>query len=330
MPPSSTADGPIAVDMRPQSAHRARISDHGIAELAVSQHGVVSVEQLRKLGMAERAIRRRVAIGRLHRVHRGVYAVGYLPLTMETRWMAAVLAGGEDAVLSHRSAAALWGLRKDDDGPLDVTAPNRRGRAPKGISAHRDDHVAPTDRTMWRGIPCMTVERTLLDIAAVLPEWELRKAIAQAEVLGILDFSAMRELIRRSRGRRGVARLRLIFEELDPATKRTRSELERRFLRLCRNSGLPRPEVNVALDIGDGRIEVDFLWRDAGLVVEVDGRQFHDTASAFQRDRWREQRLQLAGWRVSRWTWQHVENEPGRVTKTIRALLGQQNPRRRA
>ncbi|HEX5374926.1 MAG TPA: DUF559 domain-containing protein [Solirubrobacterales bacterium] len=244
--------------------------------------------------------------------------------------MAAVLAGGEDAVLSHRSAAALWGLRKDDDGPLDVTAPNRRGRTPKGISAHRDDRVAPADRTTWRGIPCMTVERTLLDIAAVLPEWELRKAIAQAEVLGILDFSAMRELIRRSRGRRGVARLRLIFEELDPATKRTRSELERRFLRLCRNSGLPRPEVNVALDIGDGRIEVDFLWRDAGLVVETDGRQFHDTASAFQRDRWREQRLQLAGWRVSRWTWQQVENEPGRVTKTIRALLDQQNPRRRA
>ncbi|HEX6752477.1 MAG TPA: DUF559 domain-containing protein [Solirubrobacterales bacterium] len=174
------------------------------------------------------------------------------------------------------------------------------------------------------------MERTLLDIAAVLPEWELRKVIAQAEVLGILDFSAMRKLIRRSRGRRGVARLRFIFEELDPATKRTRSELERRFLRLCRNSGLPRPEVNVALDIGDGRIEVDFLWRDAGLVVEVDGRQFHDTASAFQRDRWREQRLQLAGWRVSRWTWQQVENEPGRVTKTIRALLGQQNPRRRA
>jgi very-short-patch-repair endonuclease len=240
--------------------------------------------------------------------------------------MAAVLASGEGAVLSHRSAAALWGFRKDMGAPIDVTAPNRRGRIPKGISAHRADFVAPIDRTMRRAIPCLTVERVLLDLAGVLPAWELRKAIAEAEVLGILSFAAMRSLIRRSRGRRGVARLRLILEELDPATKRTRSELERRFLALCKRADLPRPEVNAVLDVGDGWLEADFLWRDAGLVVEADSRQFHDTASAFQHDRLREQRLQLVGWRVSRWTWEQVENEPHRVAKTIRALLTQPTP----
>lgn len=174
------------------------------------------------------------------------------------------------------------------------------------------------------------MERTLLDLAGVLPARELRKAVAEAEVLRILDLTALRNLIRRSRGRRGVARLRLLLDELDPATKRTRSELERLFLRMCTSADLPRPEVNVVLDVGDGCLEADFLWRDSGLIVEADGRRFHDTNSAFNHDRRREQRLQLAGWRVSRCTWWQVDCEPRRLATTIRALLSQSNPRRRA
>jgi very-short-patch-repair endonuclease len=180
-----------------------------------------------------------------------------------------------------------------------------------------------------RGIPCTTVERTLLDLAAVIPVWQLRRALAEAEVLRIVDLSALRALLRRSRGRRGVARLRLILDELHPETKRTRSELERMFLRMCRKGRLPTPEVNVSLHISGRQLKPDFLWREAGLIIEADSRRFHDTDSAFQHDRWREQLMQLAGWRVSRCTWEQVEREPGRLAKTIKALLAQPNPRRR-
>ncbi len=183
---------------------------------------------------------------------------------------------------------------------------------------------------MLHGIPCTSLERTLLDLAGVIPVWELRKALAEAEVLRILDLEALRRLIKRSRGRRGVARLRLLLDELDPATKRTRSELERLFLRMCTRAELPRPEVNASLSVGDGHLEADFLWRDAGLIVEADSRRFHDTNSAFSHDRRREQRLQLAGWRVSRCTWWQVESEPRRLATTIRGLLAQANHRRRA
>jgi very-short-patch-repair endonuclease len=244
--------------------------------------------------------------------------------------MAAVLACGQDAVLSHRSSASLWGLQEERGTWVDVTAPSRRGRIPAGIRAHRNGSLDLTDRTDVRGIPCTTVGRTLLDLAGVVPTWELRKAIAEAEVLRILDHAALRQLVRCSRGRRGVARLRLLLDELDPATKRTRSEMERRFLRTCVRAGLPRPEVNVSLNIEKHRLKPDFLWRDAGLIIEADSRRFHDTSSAFQHDRRREQRLQLAGWRVSRCTWEQVEYEPRRLADTIRGLLAQPNPRRRA
>jgi very-short-patch-repair endonuclease len=173
------------------------------------------------------------------------------------------------------------------------------------------------------------VERTLLDLAGVIPVWQLRKALAEAEVLRIVSLPALRALLRRSRGRRGVARLRLILDELHPDTKRTRSELERMFLRMCARGGLEAPEVNVSLQVGGRRLEPDFLWRDGGLIIEADSRRFHDTDSAFQNDRRREQLLQLAGWRVSRCTWEQVEKEPKRLAQTIKALLAQSNPRRR-
>ena len=236
--------------------------------------------------------------------------------------MAAVLACGPGAVLSHRSAAVLWGLRKGDGRPtIDVAAPNRRGRIPQGISAHRDGSLTPQDRTAAHGIPCTTVARTLLDFAGVAPLWELRKAVSEAEVLRILDHDAVRKLIKRCRGRRGVARLRLVMDEIHPKTKWTRSDMEIAFLEMCKRAGLPEPEVNVMLYPGGRKIMPDFLWRDAGLVVEADSREFHDTGSAFESDREREQRLQLAGWRVSRCTWRQIEREPRRLAETIRGLL---------
>jgi len=194
-----------------------------------------------------------------------------------------------------------------------------------GINAHRDGSLSSADWTLLHGIPCTTVARTLLDFAAVAPVWELRKAISEAEVLRILDHSEMRQLIKRSRGRRGVARLRMLMDEIHPQAKRTRSEMEILFLQMCDRAGLPQPEVNVTLYPGGRRTMPDFLWRDAGLILEADSRRYHDTDSAFQSDREREQRLQLAGWRVSRCTWEQIEREPRRLAETIRGLLVQPN-----
>jgi hypothetical protein len=238
--------------------------------------------------------------------------------------MAAVLACGPDAVLSHRSAAYLWGLVDERVEPIDVTAPNRRGRSPNGVAAHRDRSLQPIDKTKLHGVPCTTVARTLLDYAGVAPEWELRRAVAQAEVLGVLDVEAMRSTLRRGRRRRGVARLRLVIDSLHPQTKRTRGDLERLFLAMCIRAELPQPEVNIWLDVPGGTpLQADFLWRDAHLIVEADSRGFHDTASAFEYDRKREQRFQAAAWRVSRCTWAQVEREPQRLVGTIRSLLSQ-------
>lgn len=327
-PRHPSVDGPISRHMGVSQAHR-RV-DLAVAAVADRQHGVVSLAQLNELGLTVRAVDKRVATGRLHRIHYGVYAVGRSQLSQDGRFMAAVLACGSGAVLSHRSAAELWGLCTDQREPIDVTAPGRRGRSPDGINAHRHGSLRSSDCTSVHGIPCTSVERALLDFASTAPIWELRKAVAEAEVLRVLDHAAMRRLIRRSRGRRGVARLRLLLDEVHPETKRTRSELERMFLRMCTAAQLPRPEVNVSLDLGNGSLTPDFLWRDAGLILEADSRRFHDTHSAFQHDRRREQRLQLAGWRVSRCTWEQVEREPRRLAETISGLLAQKNPRRRA
>ena len=235
--------------------------------------------------------------------------------------MAAVLACGPDAVLSHRSAADLLGIKENRRARIDVTAPGRRGRSPRGINAHRDGSLVPADRTEVDGIPCTSVARMLLDFAGIEPVWELRKAVGEAEVKRVLDKGAVRALIKRSRGRRGVARLRMVLDEIHPETRRTRSYMERLFLGMCTRAELPRPEVNVTLRIGGDDFKPDFLWPDAGLIVEADSRQFHDTDMAFLDDRRREQRLQLSGWHVSHCTWWEVEHESRRLAETIRGLL---------
>ena len=252
-------------------------------------------------------------------MHTGVYLVGHALLSREGRFMAAVLACGDGAVLSHGSAAELWGLTQSMGRRVDVTAPNRRGRMPTGIVAHRDGALCLGDRTRRNGIPCTTVARSLLDLAATVSVWDLRKAIAEAEVLGLLRIAEIRQLIRRCRGRRGVARLRLCIDEIDPSTRRTRSELERMFLGLCKHAGLPRPEVNVPLEAAGLRLRPDFLWRDFRLIIETDSRKFHGTASAFELDRQREQRFFAAGWQVVRCTWRQVERNPQELIRLLRA-----------
>ena len=322
--PEQPADGPISgarVNVSARGRQARRGSDADIARVAEEQHGLITLRQLEALGMGRSTAQRRVEAGRLHRVHEQVFAVGHLPRTRESRYMAAALACGPEAMLSHRSAADLLGLREDRRGRIDVTAPGRRGRAPQGIDAHRHGSLVPADRTVVKDVPCTTVARTLLDFAGVASLWELRQAVGEAEALRVLDHAEVRRLIKRNPGRRGVARLRMVLDEIHPQTKRTRSEMERLFLRMCTRAGLPEPEVNVWLDVGDDRFQPDFLWRDARLIMEADSRRFHDTDSAFLNDRRREQRLQLASWRVSHCTWSEIEREPRRLAETIRGLL---------
>jgi hypothetical protein len=207
-----------------------------------------------------------------------------------------------------------------------VTAPGRRGREPEGIDAHRHGSLHPSDRTIERGVPCTTVARTLLDLAGAVSLRELRDAVTQAEILGLFDLRAVRRVIDRSRRRRGVARLRRAIALHDPSDERVRRELERRFLALCRRSQLPPPEVNAPLSPGGIPIEADFLWREARLIVETDGRETHGTARAFEEDRRRDQRLTVAGWRVIRCTWRQVIDEPESLVYTIRTLLNPNSP----
>lgn len=332
MPPQN-ADGPKSQPQRDtsasrradfdDSAHRLRPRrwDLDIAGVAYRQHGLVTLAQLEDLGMDRRTAAARVRAGRLHRVHQGVFAVGYPRLTREAVFLAAVLACGPGAVLSHGSAASLWGYWREHGNGLHVIAPNRRGRSPKGIAAHRDGWLPSTDRTLYRGVPCTTVARTLLDQAASLSPRDLRRALGEAEVMRLVDHGQLRDQICRGRGRRGVARLRLLADEIHPQNRRSRSELERMFLHMCLQLGLPQPEVNVPLQVGDRRFKPDFLWRTQRLILEADSRRFHDTDVAFVDDRRREQRLQMAGWRVSRCTWEQVEFEPQVLAETVRRLL---------
>lgn len=321
-PPLPT-DGTKPADSRRESAHRREVPTPAqVARLAEGQHGVVAMDQLRAIGLSERAVHDWTLTGRLHRVHQGVYAVGHARLTREGGYMAAVLACGPDAVLSHRSAADLWGLRRNGRNRIDVTAPCRRGRSPDGIDAHRDGTLRPQDRAVVDGIPCTSVSRTLLDLAGVLNARQLRNAITAAELLRLLDLRALREVIGRSRGRRGVGRLRRALADYDAAAERAHPGLEREFLALCREADLPSPEVNAAVDLRDGsRLVPDFIWRDARLIVETDDRRSHETASAFERDRRRDQLLAAEGWRVVRCTWAQVTSEPNRLAATIRLLL---------
>jgi very-short-patch-repair endonuclease len=285
-----------------------------LAGLAEKQHGVVAREQLRALGLGEHAIVRRVKQGRLQRLHRGVYAVGHRALRPEGRMLAAVLACGPGAVLSHRSAAALWGLRYNDRARVDVTTTEKRGVGDPAIDLHRARTLDPTDITEHRGIPITTVARTFVDLAGVVDKPALDRALNQAEILGLYDHAALTEILDRSNGRRGAQALRTALAQ-PPAL--TRSELEAQFLTLCADRGLPQPSLNAAVC----GYEVDFLWRQANLIVETDGYAYHRTRQAFERDRRRDGELKRAGYEVLRVTYWQVKREPEWVASTIQALL---------
>lgn len=289
-----------------------------MAELAARQWGVVSLAQLRALGIAAGAVEHRVRAGRLHRVHRGIYAVGHGRLGREGRRLAAVLACGPGAVLSHRSAAAHWGLLDTAAALIDVTAPRGRGGM-AAIRLHRSRSLDARDTTKHEGIPITTVARTLLDLAATVQSHRLERALAQAEHLRLYDHRAITAVIARSNGHRGTAAL---AKATAREPKWTRNDFEARFLRLVRDGGLPEPLANHVLDAPDHPgIKVDFCWPSHRLVVEIDGWETHGTRAAFLADRRKDAALQAAGWRVLRFPWDDVKHDPATVLDRVRTIM---------
>jgi len=262
----------------------------------------VALRQLRALGLTGSGVRKRVASGRLHRVHAGVYAVGHANLTGHGHWMGAVLACGQGAVLSYRSSAALHGVRPDHRSVIDVTSSRRSGRGRRGIVAHQGHALLPRDSTTVDAIPCTSLPRTLLDLAEVIDRRGLERALDRAEQLRVLDMSAINDVLARAHGRPGAKLLREVLAEHYAGSSLTASELEERFLLICRGAGVPAPDVNAWVALPDEELKADFLWRHHRLIVEVDGHETHGTRQAFERDRRRDQCLTLAGYSVIRFT----------------------------
>jgi len=287
-----------------------------IGRLAARQHGVVSRRQLLDAGITAGATERRVASGHLVRVHRGVYAVGHAQLRREGRWLAAVLAAGHGAALSHRSAAALHGIRESD--ALDVTTTRRV--AVRGVLIHRTTRLDAGDLATRRAVPVTTLPRTLVDLAGTLAAEQLAKLVREADRAGRLTAATVQNARERVAGRRdGAARaLRATLDAHERlATSLTRSELEDRFLALLDARGLPRPLTNHPVE----GFKLDAAWPHLRLAVELDSWAFHHDRAAFQADRARDATLVRAGWTVVRFTHAQLVDRPRWVAGTLRALL---------
>jgi very-short-patch-repair endonuclease len=295
---------------------------HPLADLAQRQHGVVSVSQLHALGCSKSSIEKAVAAGRLHRLDRGVYAVGHTQLDLHGQCFAAVFACGPGAVLSHHSAAWLYGLARWSPEPFHVTGPvARRPRLP--VRIHRARRLEETDQALLEGIPVTSLARTLLDLAATVRfEW-LEKMIERAEDLGLFDLRAVEDLLVRTVGHHGHGRLRKAIA-LYKSTSFTRSSLEKRFLELCLKAGLPQPRTNY---VEEG-FELDCYWPEFRFAVELDLFETHGTRAAFERDRKRQEDLLLAGIAVTRVTGPRLEREPDEVVRRVARLLEQRGLRR--
>jgi hypothetical protein len=301
----------------PNRATSAADRELAIAQLAGAQHGVIARRQLMALGLSGRAVGYRLRIGRIQRIHPGVYAIGHKRLTVEGKRTAAVLACALDALLSHQTAADHWGLLASASARIHVTATSSGRRRVGGVSFHRARRIDPRDRTIKDGIPVTAIPRTLLDLAESVTQPRLQRAFDQSERLGLFDLTAMRDLIERSRGRRGLKPLlALLAASTDPPPD-LRSDLEHRFRELCQAHDIPTPAFNVVVE---GHT-VDAYWPKQRLVVEVDSYAYHRDRDSFENDRKRDVTLQLAGNRVLRVTDRRLEIEPAVVAGSVLAAL---------
>jgi hypothetical protein len=296
-----------------------------LAELARGQYGVVATRQLERVGYSRNSISQMAAAGRLHPIHRGVYAVTPAPLDWHGRCLAAVLAAEPVkpaliSVASHQSAAWLWGLLRTRPDAIHVTAPTRR-RAKRAFTVHFA-RLLDRDRDVRDDIRVTSLARTLMDVAATSSPGRLEGCLERAEERGLFDLEPILELLDRAGGHRGRGRLRRALEiyREEPAVRR--SGLERRFLRLVKAAGLPTPSMNFNV----AGYELDAYWRPQRFAVELDVYETHGGRAAFERDRLRQENLKLAGVEMIRVTGPRLDREAGAVMERIAILLA----RRRA
>ena len=292
-----------------------------MARLAQRQHGVVARRQLLELGMSGRAIERRLQRAQLHEVFRGVYVFGARRISRKGRWIAAVVVSDERAVLSHRSAGRLWRLLPPADEWIDVTNPPGRVVRRKGIVSHESE-IWDDERTVVDGIPATSPFRTVFDLAAVLDMRGLERAWHETEVQGLRDRVSLPMLLGRYPGRRGSRNLRALLEEPEPVGF-TRNDFEEAFVALVDAYDLRRPRMNGTLAMRGRFFEIDALWEDERVAVELDSRSVHATNKNFESDKQRDRILLAEGWRTVRVTWRQLKDEPDEVAADLWKALGQ-------
>lgn len=275
--------------------------------------------QLERCALPARTIDNWIESGRLIRKFPGVYRLGHEAAPEFADELAAVMACGQGAILSHLSAAQLWGLlpRSAQPGPIAVLLARRTSRPKPGVQIHRTRSLHSSEATIHRGVPVTTPVRTLLDLAAEVDTRTLERALNEAQVLDLTKSSDLRALLAQRRRHRGARALRALATN-DGASGITRSEAERCLLALIRAAGLPIPRTNARV----GPYEVDMLWPDQRLVAEVDGFRYHSSRFAFERDRARDAELTACGYRVIRVTWRQITDESFAVVARIAQALG--------
>ena len=294
--------------------------DQAIAELARLQHGVVARWQLADAGVGKRAIQRRLASGRLHQLHSGIYAVGYKRVPKQGWWMAAVLSTGAAAVLSHHSAAALWGLRNYSERAVEVVAPHK-STSSKYVRRHAS-HLRADERTVVEGIPVTTVPRTIFDLAAVEPLDVVKKLLREMEFRELWDALSLRDLVERYPGRRGIRKVTTAIEGLkDEPVGEQKNPLEERFAPFLRRHRLPLPRFNDPITLGGKICEVDCHWPQLRRIVELDGWQGHKGRAAFREDKARDRKLVVAGYSVVHFTWNQLDDEPAEIASDLESFL---------
>lgn len=299
--------------MTPKLPHSARTG--ALWELGKTQHGVVARQQLLKLGYGPDAIKHALAAGRLHTLaHQGVYAIGRPQLTGAGCWMAAVLACGPGAALSHYTAALHLGMLRGDHRPIEVSVPISRDPRRPGIVVHRRTALSSADVFIHDRIPVTSASRTLIDIAVHIGPDRLEAAVNVADKLDLIDPDSLRVAIDRHHGRRGVAILRRLLDRQTFAL--TDSHLERRFLAITHSLSLPVPQTGLYVN----GFRVDFFWPQLGLVIETDGLRYHRTAAQQARDRLRDQTHIAAGFTSLRFTHAQVTFQPAYVRSTLRRV----------
>ena len=286
-----------------------------IRELAERRHGVVAWRQLIAFGIDEGLLRKRIARGRLLPLHRGVFALGHRCIGMRGEWLAAVLACGPGAVLSYASACHLWGIRRSR-GLVEVSRVSGH-RRPHGVRLHQPKSLPPEDVTEHHGIPVSSLERALVDTAGRFDDRQLERLLVEADRSGQLSWAALWAVLDRPGGRKGVGRCRRVAREVDPRAVETRSPPEVDFLAICREAGLPLPQVNVLVE---GKL-VDFYWPKARLIVESDSYSYHGDRPAFERDHESTIALVAAGYEVHRPTARMLERDPTSLLDVLRRAL---------